>query len=346
MGTTKKAGTTNDRRSYINLRPIQTTQGEMSALAASVQTTVLAPLPELGVVCVSGADAVPFLQSQLTNDVSRLAPGKVQLSGYCTPKGRLLATFHQWRTDEGVFMRMPRDVIGSVVKRLSMFVLRAKAKVTDVSDAWATYALLGEGTDALQDAGLPSPDAPWSSTTTGSVRIDRLLPTPDGVSRYLLTSPRESQLSMLGGVASGLSSHWWLSEIDAAVPTIFAATQEKFVPQMINLEVLGGVDFKKGCYPGQEIVARSQYLGKLKRRMNIADVDATDVQPAADVYHSDATQPVGTVVMAAASAEGGSALLFESPIDRLDSGSLHLQSLDGPRLRLRPLPYVLFDPTE
>ena len=115
---------------------------------------------------------------------------------------------------------------------------------------------------------------------------------------------------------------------------------------MINLEVLGGVDFRKGCYPGQEIVARSQYLGKLKRRMNIADVKASDVQPAADVYHSAAAQPVGTVVMAAASAEGGSSLLFEAPIDRLESGSLHLQRVDGPRLSVRPLPYALFDPTE
>ena len=318
----------------------------MSALAASVQTNVLAPLPELGVVCVSGADAVPFLQSQLTNDVSRLALGKVQLSGYCTPKGRLLATFHQWRTDEGVFMRMPREIIGSVVKRLSMFVLRAKAKVTDVSDAWATYALLGEGTDVLHGAGLSAPDAPWTSTTDRTVRVDRLLPTPDGVARYLLTSPRESQLPLHEDVARVSSSRWWSSEIDAAVPTIFAATQEKFVPQMINLEVLGGVDFKKGCYPGQEIVARSQYLGKLRRRMNIADVDAIDVQPAADVYHSDATQPVGTVVMAAESTGAGSALLFEAPIDRFESGSLHLQRQDGPRLRVRPLPYVLFDPTE
>ena len=318
----------------------------MSALASSVQTTVLAPLPELGIVCVSGADAISFLQSQLTNDVSRLTPGQMQLSGYCTPKGRLLATFHQWRTDEGVFLRMPREIIGSVVKRLSMFVLRAKAKVTDVSDAWAVYALLGESTELLQDGGLSSPDAPWTSTTSGSVRVDRLLSTPDGVTRYLLTLPRESQLPMPQEIARVPSSHWWLSEIDAAVPTIFAATQEKFVPQMINLEVLGGVDFKKGCYPGQEIVARSQYLGKLKRRMNIAQVGATDVQPAADVYHSGATQPIGTVVMAAASPERGTALLFEAPIDRLESGSLHLQNIDGPQLTVRPLPYALFDPTE
>ena len=331
---------------YINLRS-RLKSYQVSALVPSVQATVLAPLPELGIVSVTGAEAVSFLQSQLTNDVSRLVPGQLQLSGYCTPKGRLLATFHQWRTDDAVFLRMPHEIIGSIVKRLSMFVLRAKAKVADVSDAWTTYALLGEATDLLRDAGLSAPGAPWASTSTDSGRVDRVLPTPKGVVRFLLTLPRESNLSLSESTQRASSNAWWLSEIDAAVPTIFAATQEKFVPQMINWEVLGGVDFKKGCYPGQEIVARSQYLGKLKRRMNVADVDATDVHAGADVFHSGSAQPIGTIVMAAASAPaGGSALLFEAPVDRLESGSLHLQSVDGPRLAVRPLPYALFDPTE
>ena len=126
---------------------------------------------------------------------------------------------------------------------------------------------------------------------------------------------------------------WWSSEIAAAIPTVFAATQEKFVPQMINFEVLGGVDFRKGCYPGQEIVARSQYLGKLKRRMQrgrvtVAGDRMSDVAAGADVYHSDSAQPVGTVVMAAPSsspaASGDTALLFEVPLDRLGTGSLHV----------------------
>lgn len=318
----------------------------MSALASPVQSATLIALPELGVVSVKGVDAVSFLQSQLTNDVARLPPDRVQLSGYCTPKGRLLGTFHQWRTDDSVFLRMPREVIGSIVKRLSMFVLRAKAKVTDVSDAWSTYALLGEGTPLLTQAGLALPDTPWTSALSDGTRVDRMLPTPDGAPRFLITLPSDSKLHESSAAAQTSSNLWWLSEIEAAVPTIFAATQEKFVPQMINFEVLGGVDFKKGCYPGQEIVARSQYLGKLKRRMNIAHVDATDVEAAADIYHSDAAQPIGAVVMAAESPAGGSALLFEAPIDRLESGSLHLQSADGPRLTVRPLPYALFDPTE
>jgi folate-binding protein YgfZ len=140
---------------------------------------------------------------------------------------------------------------------------------------------------------------------------------------------------------------WWWSEIMAALPTVFAATQEKFVPQMINFEVLGGVNFRKGCYPGQEVVARSQYLGKLKRRMQRAHVaaSAAAVAAAADVFHADAEQPVGTVVLAAPAPRGGTDLLFEAPIDRLQSGTLHLEGRAGPALALRGLPYDLFDPT-
>jgi len=322
---------------------------ELSVPSASflTESPVLVPLPELGAVSVSGADAVSFLQSQLTNDVGRLGTDQMQLSGYCTAKGRLLATFHQWRADDTVFLRMPREIVASVVKRLSMFVLRAKAKVADASDAFTTYALLGAGSaPVLSDAGLAVPESPWTSASTGDIRIDRVLPTPDGVERFLLTTRGNAQLPLPQALAQAPASAWWLSEIEAAVPTVFTATQEKFVPQMINFEVLGGVDFKKGCYPGQEIVARSQYLGKLKRRMNIAHVEGVvDVSAAADVFASDGAQPIGTVVMAAALPAGGSALLFEAPIDRVESGSLHLQDTAGPRLTLRPLPYALFDPT-
>jgi folate-binding protein YgfZ len=137
---------------------------------------------------------------------------------------------------------------------------------------------------------------------------------------------------------------WWWSQIDAGVPNVFAATQEKFVPQMINLEVLGGVSFKKGCYPGQEVVARSQYLGKLRRRMAIAHV-AGPTCAGADVFAQSSGQAVGTVVMAATAPEGGMDLLFEAPVDQVAGGELRANLPDGPRLDVRRLPYELFDPT-
>lgn len=327
--------------------PALSRRSRVASASFLTESPALVCLPELGVISVSGADAITFLQTQLTNDVGHLGADQMQLSGYCTPKGRLLATFHQWRADDTVFLRAPREIIASVVKRLSMFVLRAKAKVIDASDAWSTYALLGTGSArVLRDAGLAVPGSPWTSNSNGDVRVDRVLLTPDGVERFLLTTPSASTLPLPESLPRVPASVWWVSEIEAGVPTVFAATQEKFVPQMINFEVLGGVDFKKGCYPGQEIVARSQYLGKLKRRMNIAHVDSADrVAAGADVFASDSTQPIGTVVMAAPFGGGSSALLFEAPIDRVEAGSLHLQANDGPRLTVRPLPYALFDPT-
>lgn len=312
--------------------------------AAEPAACAAVPLPELGVIAVNGADAAAFLQAQLTNDVAHLDAGQMQLNGYCTAKGRLLATFHQWRHGDDVMLRLPREILPAVMKRLSMFVLRAKVRLADASDAWSTTGLLGAAEFARR-AGVELPAAPWSGVAVGDARVDRV-PDAAGADRFLLTAPAGSSLP---GWCADLprlpSSAWWRSEVEAAVPTVFAATQEKFVPQMINFEVLGGVNFRKGCYPGQEVVARSQYLGKLKRRMQRAHVDGVDAAIAGDVYHSGEAQPVGTIVMAAASPRGGTDLLFEAPIDRVQSGSLHLASPTGPALELRGLPYELFDPT-
>lgn len=316
-----------------------------AAPGAALTGPALVPLPELGVIAVSGADALAFLQAQLTNDIAQLAPTAMQPTGYCTPKGRLLATFQQWRRGDDAMLRLPRAILPAVMKRLSMFVLRAKAKLADVSDAWTTTGLLG-ASEAAQRAGVALPRDPWIGTVLGDMRIDRVPGAGDATDRLLLTAPAGTPLpDWCAGLPVLPASAWWWSEIEAALPTVFAATQEKFVPQMINFEVIGGVSFRKGCYPGQEIVARSQYLGKLKRRMQRAHVDHADVAIAGDVHHAGEAQPVGTVVLAAPSPRGGTDLLFEAPIDRLGSGTLHLAAPNGPALQLRGLPYELFDPT-
>jgi folate-binding protein YgfZ len=317
-------------------------------LDAVLRGPVLAPLDELGRIRIEGADAVSFLQSQLTNDVAQLGMASLHLNGYCTPKGRLLATFHQWRDGEAIVLQLPHEILAPVMKRLSMFVLRAKARLEDASATHRSYGLVGPTSSAaLSAAGLDVPDVPWASVVTNGVRVSRLPSAPDAGDRFLLTVPA-GQADALARLSLPLrsSSAWWWSEVAAAVPTVFAATQERFVPQMINFEVLGGVNFKKGCYPGQEIVARSQYLGKLKRRMQLAHAQAVEPPAAgADVFHSAQAEPVGTVVMSATAPRGGVDMLLELPVDRLESGSLHLGSQEGARLELRRLPYELFDPT-
>jgi folate-binding protein YgfZ len=229
-----------------------------------------------------------------------------------------------------------------------MFVLRAKVKIRDASADWTILAVLGAGASAaLAAAGIPVPVAAGGcSVLDGGERVMRL---PGGVKcaeRFLLLARTERAAywrELLVGLPPVGPELWWWSQIDAGIPAVLADTQELFVPQALNLEVLGGVNFRKGCYPGQEIVARSQYLGKLRRRMFLAH--ATDLGTTSDVYQDGAAEPVGRIVLAAGAPEGGWDLLFECPTERVAGNGLHAGSADAPLLQVRDLPYVLFDPT-
>jgi hypothetical protein len=330
---------------------ITAASGTWSTDAADVRAAtaqpVLAVLDQFGVIRANGADATSFLQSQLTNDVQHLAPGHLQMNAYCTPKGRLLAVLDVWRDAEGILLHLPRELVGPVVKRLGMFVLRAKATLADVSQAWSTLAVFGPGATArVAAAGLAPPEA-GQAHPHGTTLVARLHDSPRVPERFVILAPAGESEAIVARVSAARrvdAGAWWWSQIDAGVPNVFAATQEKFVPQMINLEVLGGVSFKKGCYPGQEVVARSQYLGKLRRRMAIAHV-AGPTCAGADVFAQSSGQAVGTVVMAATAPEGGMDLLFEAPVDQVAGGELRANLPDGPRLDVRRLPYELFDPT-
>jgi folate-binding protein YgfZ len=335
--------------------PIDTTliapSGTWLAESGSVRAASVAPvfseLEQLGVIAAHGPDAVPFLQTQLTNDLEHLVVGHLQLNGYCTPKGRLIAVFDCWRNTDTVFLQLPREILLPVLKRLSMYVLRSKVKLADISVDWACHAILGPGAAiALGRAGISAPEV-GQTHLTGTTLVARLRDSPRIPERFLAIGPRADAQALrdrLRALRSADSAAWWWSQIDAGIANVFAATQEKFVPQMINFEVLGGVSFKKGCYPGQEIVARSQYLGKLRRRMAIAHVQG-ETRAGADVFaHGDA-QPVGTVAMAATAPDGGMDLLFEAPVDRTSGATLLANTADGPKLDVRSLPYALFDPT-
>ena len=297
---------------------------------------VCARIDEFGVIEARGPDAASFLQSQLTNDVEQLGLEGVQLNGYCTAKGRLLAVFTAWRDADAVYLQLPREILPAVLKRLSMFVLRAKVKLADASERWNCTAVFGNGSATALDTPGAAALAPWASTAAGAVRVLRLPDAPSAGARFLLIAPEAPQLP----AARVSAAAWWWTQADAAVPDVFLATQEAFVPQMINFEVLGGVNFRKGCYPGQEVVARSQYLGKLRRRMSVAQT--TGAAAIGDDVHDASGAPVGKVVLAAAAPDGTTTLLFECPVDRL---SAPLHTGDGAALLLRPLPYELHDVT-
>jgi folate-binding protein YgfZ len=323
------------------------------APAADLQRALVGPvwaqLDDLSVIAVDGADATAFLHAQTTADIAALQADTIALAGYCTPKGRLQAIFQVWRTRSGLRMLLPRAIAEATRRRLSMFVLRSKVQLVDVSPSWSAIGICGPGSmAALVDAGLLGApiDVGQARSTEGEGLIARLPAGASSVERLMLVVATPAladwrrRLATLSAVDAGV---WWWSQIDAAVPAVFESTRELFVPQAVNLELLGAVSFRKGCYPGQEIVARSQYLGKLRRRMALAH--APHIGGDGDVYHADESGPVGRIVIAAAAPGGGWDMLIECPSELAGRGSLHAGAPNAPALALRELPYPIFDPT-
>ena len=291
-----------------------------------------AELKRLGMLSCTGDEAREFLHAQLTNDISALTADRARYAGWCSAKGRLLANFLVVPQAQGFLLQLSRDLAPAVAKRLSMFVLRAKVKVTDASDDWVQFGLWGPGSaERLAALGISAPAADLviaASTDALVVRIAQ--------QRFLLLL-KAAQRDRLQ--SSSDDDAWGLEEIRAGRPLVVRATQDLFVPQMVNLERLGAVDFRKGCYPGQEIVARTQYRGVLKRRMVRARVDAA-AAPGGELYADDLPgQASGTVVNAAPVPAGGSELLAVVQISSLENAAaIRLGAADGPRLELLPLP--------
>ena len=311
-----------------------------------------ASLSDWGLIFVEGVDAASFLQNQLTNSVlglTRSKPGEiaqgpsaVRLVGYCSPKGRLLASawlalFPENAEGEDRFaLLISKDIAASTAKRLSMFVLRSKVKVSDVSDVWKISGIYGS------EAELKANDI-----DSLALRMPDVVFQGQSIARVLIATTNKPE----NAVESAPLKQWNLLEVVSAIPRIVLATQEQFVPQMINFESVAGVDFKKGCYPGQEIVARSQYRGVIKRRLQIAglNMDPTNLisyAPGVELFHSDdASQPAGMVVLSAINAHEPDSfkLQIECKLEALEHGEIHLGGVNGPVLKMSLLPYQLLE---
>ncbi len=322
-------------------------------LPGSVDLAVLragfvVPLSDLGLMAFSGTDAVSFLHRQLTNDVEHMRINEARLAAYCTPQGRLLASFLMWKSGDQVLLQLPREIQPALQKRLQMFVLRDKAKLADVGDAIVQIGLGGAAaSDALTTWFASLPTEPYAKVDGEHGSLIRIADAFDAP-RYLWITDPETVEKAWSSLAASLSpapeSAWRLADIEAGIPQITAATQEKFVAQMVNLELIGGVNFRKGCYPGQEIVARTQYLGKARRRMLAASMTMPngEVAPATDVYASDdPNQPCGMVVNAERSSSDQIACLVSLKVPVPEGVVVHLGSVQGPALQFKPLPYPL-----
>jgi hypothetical protein len=289
-------------------------------------------LPDWGLIRATGADGASFLHGQLTQDVLHLDPAQARLAGYCSAKGRLLASFVMWRggTDE-ILLACSADLLPAALKRLSMFVLRAKCRLADAGSEITLYGLAGPS--ATRWLGDGAPMAPWQRRPVAGGDAIRL-PDGEGVARYLFAAPAAGPAPALPPLDADA---WRWLEVASGVVRITAATAEQFVPQMVNLELVGGVNFQKGCYPGQEVVARSQYRGTVKRRLQRVSSSAPLV-PGQEVFDAgDPGQPAGMVALAASLDGRHHAALVEIKLAALD-GELRAGEA---RLELGALPYEI-----
>jgi tRNA-modifying protein YgfZ len=320
----------------------------------TVQTNTELPsgvvkLEHLGIIRVTGADAVSFLQGQLTNDVALLPMNESRLAAFCSAKGRMQASFTIYKrpaqdatqTTPDIYMVCSRDILAPTLKRLSMFVMRAKAKLTDVTDAFNIFGLTGNTIHLIAAQAINTPAIVIFNTSTVVA-----LPPALGQSRALCITPA-GDMTPAGEAISTELWHW--GEVHAGIATITAPIVDAFVPQMLNYESVAGVNFKKGCYPGQEVVARSQFRGTLKRRAYVVHIDVTDSQRfvSQEVFHeSDAEQPCGMVAQVAKNPNGASEVysaIVSMQTAAADGGKLTLGSASGATITLLPLPYPLLE---
>jgi folate-binding protein YgfZ len=313
-------------------------------LAAAQGRAVVCDLAAVGALRVAGPDAAEFLQGQLTDDVMALAPGTLQYAAWCSPKGRMLANFVVACIDRDTFVLLLSATLAEAIrKRLGMFVLRSRVAIDDASVTTVRLGIAGPGAAAVvQEVFGPLPALRhFEVTSTASVAA---LP---GGRFVVLVQPQAApplwQRLTSRAHPAGFPAWQWLT-IRAGVPVITPATADQFVPQTANLDALDGVSFQKGCYTGQEIVARTQYLGRLKERLTLAHVDGLPPAPGARLYSPafDA-QACGSVVNAALAPGGGSDLLAVLQLVARDNGDVRVDAPDGRRLALLPLPYALPD---
>jgi folate-binding protein YgfZ len=303
--------------------------------------SVVMPLTGFGILDFSGPDAGDFLQGQLSCDVKGLAADRSTYGTYNTAKGRMLASFLLWRTPEGFRMLLSRDLVPAVHKRLQMFVLRAKVRIADRS---ALDALLGaSGADAPAAVARACGPSPSDRHDVSAFDAGHVLRVPGGRFIVAIEASRTGAVwATLAGTLrpAGYPCWTWLDIVNG-IGFVTAAVQDQLVPQMANMELIGGVSFKKGCYPGQEIVARTQYLGKLKRRMYLARVAADPAPAPGDSLFSEDTgdQANGVVLASAPAPDDGYDCLAVVQSASVDQSRVHLRALEGPVLAFRPLPY-------
>ena len=294
-------------------------------------------LPHLGVIRATGEEAVKFLQGQLTQDVAQLSLSQAHLAAFCNAKGRMQASFVVFkRSENDILLVCSRDLLAQTLKRLSMFVMRSKVRLSDASADFTLFGLAGSAIYSIAGGARPA----WSKLDFDTANLIFLYPGA-GQARALWCAPVGTPAPACPELPTD-SWHWL--EVQSGIAMITLPIYEAFVPQMLNYESVGGVNFKKGCYPGQEVVARSQFRGTLKRRAYLVHGQAEAAVGTEIFQLSDPAQPCGLVAACAPAPDGGFDFIVSMQTSAAASGEgLTLENAQGPALHLLPLPYPLLE---
>lgn len=332
------------RGAYIHANRVQHFGDPSTELVATASGIILADLSHLGLLELAGEDSSTFLQGQVTNDVRLLDGAHSQYAGYCTAKGRLLATLLLWKHGDSHYAQLDDNIAAPVMKRLKMYILRSKVSIADAGDALVRLGVAGNGCEEVLAEIFPAiPQQPHlivADENTVLMRIPGIAPRFEIIAKPenapLLWERLERHCKIAGAPC------WEWLDIHAGIPSVTLATQEEFIPQSLNIDLLDGISFQKGCYTGQEIVARTHHLGKVKRRTQLAHI-AADLPPQAgdDVFGTGAAEPVGEIINTASATQGGYDVLFEVRLESLAAGALYWKIPGGPALESVPLPYSI-----
>ncbi|MES2013122.1 MAG: folate-binding protein [Pseudomonadota bacterium] len=313
-------------------------------LQSTMHETVICDLSHLGLLQLQGSDTHTFLQGQVTNDVKLLNGHNAHYTAYCNPKGRMLALFLAFSHNDAVHLQMPKELVESIAKRLKMYVMRSKVTIEDVSKSIIKFGINGHNAAELlqaQFAQVPKADFELVSLENGA-----LLKLPGSTPRYEIFTDTENAIAVWSALRVhakpvGAACWEWL-EIQAGIPDVTLKTQEEFVPQMLNLDALNAINYKKGCYTGQEIVARTHYLGKVKRRTQLAHIASNigaEVTPqTGDDIHDSNKQAIGKIVRCTPSTDAGFYVLAESRLENLEQDGIFWNDI---ALTIKSLPYQL-----
>ncbi|NWB06822.1 folate-binding protein YgfZ [Pseudomonas sp. G5001] len=297
------------------------------------------PLSHEGVLAVRGSDAAKFLQGQLTCNLNYLSDTQASLGARCTQKGRMQSSFRILLQGDGVLLAMATELLEPQLADLKKYAVFSKSKLTDESAAWARFGV-SDADQVLAGLGLQLP-----AETDSVVRSDDLIAIRVSPGRAELWAPAAQAQTLHSQLVAQLNegelNQWLLGQIRAGIGQVMPHTRELFIPQMLNLQAVGGVSFKKGCYTGQEIVARMQYLGKLKRRLYRLSLNAGELpEPGTPLFSPNHNSAIGEVVIAAR-ADQAIELLAVLQAEAAESGDVHVGTLEGPGLQLLDLPYQL-----